>query len=63
MALGVVVTALVQSVLAGIALWICGIPSAGVFAALVFMLGIAQLGPLPIMVPAIAWLYWTNEPV
>ncbi len=62
-ALGVVVTALVQSVLAGIALWICGIPSAGVFAALVFMLGIAQLGPLPIMIPAIAWLYWTNEPV
>ncbi len=60
-ALGVVVTALVQSVLTGIALWICGIPSAGVFAALVFMLGIAQLGPLPIMIPAIAWLYWTNE--
>ena len=62
-ALGVVVTALVQSVLAGIALWICGIPSPGVFAALVFLLGIAQLGPLPILVPAIAWLYWTNEPV
>jgi predicted PurR-regulated permease PerM len=61
-ALGVVVTALVQSVLAGIALWICGIPSPGVFAALVFLLGIAQLGPLPIMIPAIAWLYWTNEP-
>ncbi len=46
MALGVVVTALVQSVLTGIALWICGIPSPAVFAALVFMLGIAQLGPV-----------------
>jgi predicted PurR-regulated permease PerM len=62
-ALGVVVTALVQAVLAGLALWICGIPSPAIFAALVFLLGIAQLGPLPIMVPAIAWLYWTDQHV
>jgi len=62
-ALGVVVTALVQSVLAGLALWLCGIPAAGVLAAAVFMLGIAQLGPLPIMLPAIAWLYWTDQVV
>jgi predicted PurR-regulated permease PerM len=61
-ALGVVVTALVQSVLAGLALWLCGIPQAPVLAAVVFMLGIAQLGPLPVMVPAIAWLYWTDHP-
>lgn len=60
-ALGVVVTALVQSVLAGLALWLCGIPAAGVLAALVFMLGIAQLGPLPVLLPAIAWLYWTDD--
>ena len=25
------------------------------------MLGIAQLGPLPVMLPAIAWLYWTDQ--
>ena len=62
-ALGVVVTALVQSVLAGLALWLCGIPASGVLAALVFMLGIAQLGPLPVMLPAIAWLYWTDQAV
>jgi predicted PurR-regulated permease PerM len=62
-ALGVVVTALVQSVLAGLALWICGIPAAGVLAALVFMLGVAQLGPLPVLLPAIGWLYWTDQPV
>lgn len=60
-ALGVVVTALVQSALAGLALWICGIPRPGVLAALVFMLGIAQLGPLPILVPAIGWLFWTDQ--
>jgi predicted PurR-regulated permease PerM len=61
-ALGVVVTALVQSVLAGLALWICGIPAAGVLAALMFMLGIAQLGPLPVLLPAIGWLYWNDQP-
>ena len=60
-ALGVVVTALVQSVLAGIALWLCGVPGAGILAALVFMLGIAQLGPLPVLIPAIAWLFWTDH--
>jgi predicted PurR-regulated permease PerM len=60
-ALGVVVTALVQSVLAGLALWICGIPAPGVLAALVFILGIAQLGPLLILLPAIGWLYWTDQ--
>lgn len=60
-ALGVVVTALVQSVLAGLALWICGIPGAGILAALVFMLGIAQLGPLPVMIGAIGWLFWTDQ--
>jgi len=62
-ALGVVVTALVQSILAGIALAVCGVPGAAVLAALVFMLGIAQLGPLPILVPAIAWLFWTDHTV
>jgi len=62
-ALGVVVTALVQSVLAGLALWLCGIPAAGVLAALVFVLGIAQLGPLLVLVPAIGWLYWTGDAV
>lgn len=59
-ALGVVVTALVQSVLAGIGLWICGVPHAGVLTALVFMLGIAQIGPLPVMAAAVIWLYATG---
>jgi predicted PurR-regulated permease PerM len=62
-ALGVVVTALVQSALAGIALWLCGIPRPGVLAALAFIFGIAQIGPLPVLAPAIAWLYWTDHAV
>jgi predicted PurR-regulated permease PerM len=60
-ALGVVVTALVQALLAGIGLWFCGIPHPGVLTAIAFMLGIAQVGPLPVMVGAAAWLYWTGS--
>ena len=44
-----IVTALVQSALAGIGLWLCGVPHAGVLTALAFVLGVAQLGPLPVL--------------
>jgi predicted PurR-regulated permease PerM len=60
-ALGVVVTALVQSVCAGIGLWLCGIPHPGVLTAIAFVLGIAQIGPVLVLVPSIAWLYWTGS--
>lgn len=59
-ALGVVVTAVVQSILAGLGLWLSGIPYPGMLTAIVFILGIAQLGPLPILLPAVIWLYWTG---
>jgi predicted PurR-regulated permease PerM len=62
-ALGVVVTALVQSILAGIGLWVCGVPHAGVLTALVFVFGIAQIGPLPIMAGAVIWLYASDSNV
>ena len=61
-ALGVVVTAIVQSLLAGMGLWISGVPHAGVLTAIVFVLGIAQLGPLPILGAAVIWLFWTGSP-
>lgn len=62
-ALGVVVTALVQSILGGIGLAIAGVPMAAVLTALMFMLCIAQLGPILVLVPAVAWLYWTGDNV
>jgi predicted PurR-regulated permease PerM len=61
-ALGVIVTALIQSVLAGIGLSIAGIPYAPFLTALVFMLVVAQLGPAPVMIPAVIWLYWKGSP-
>jgi predicted PurR-regulated permease PerM len=62
-ALGVVVTAVVQSTVAGIGLALVGIPYAAVLTAIIFILCIAQLGPTLVMVPAVAWLYWTGDPV
>jgi len=60
-ALGVVVTALTQAVLAGIGLWLFGVPRAGVLMALAFVLGVAQIGPLPIVAASVIWLYWTGS--
>jgi predicted PurR-regulated permease PerM len=60
-ALGVVVTALAQSVLGGIGIAIAGVPFAAVLTAVMFMLCIAQLGPLPVLVPVVIWLYWSGS--
>ena len=56
-ALGVVVTALVQSILGGIGLAIVGVPFAGVLTAIMFALCIAQLGPIIVLLGATAWAY------
>lgn len=62
-ALGVVVTALVQSVLGGIGLAVAGVPLVPVLTALMFMLCIAQLGPTLVLAPAVAWMYWSGDSV
>jgi len=56
-----VVTALAQSVLGGVGLAIVGVPFAAVLTAVMFMLAIAQVGPLIVLVPAVAWLYWSSS--
>jgi predicted PurR-regulated permease PerM len=55
---GVIGTALVQCALAGLGLAVVGIPYAGVLTAVMFLLGVAQVGPIPVMLAAVAWLYW-----
>ena len=60
-ALGVVVTAIAQTAAAGLGLFISGIPYAGLLTAVIFILCIAQLGPVLVLVPAVAWLYWTGD--
>ncbi|GBU11558.1 inner membrane protein [Enterobacterales bacterium] len=60
-ALGVVVTAIVQSVLGGIGLALAGIPYATVLTVVMFVCCVAQIGPLLVLIPAIIWLYWTGD--
>ncbi|ATU68028.1 AI-2E family transporter YdiK [Piscinibacter gummiphilus] len=61
-AMGVVVTALVQTVLAGLGLAIAGVPFAGLLTAVILVLCIAQLGPVIVLLPAVGWLYWSGQP-
>jgi predicted PurR-regulated permease PerM len=56
-ALGIVVTAVAQTALSGIGLWLAGVPHAGLLTAVVFVFCIAQLGPLLVVAPATIWLY------
>ncbi|WP_343153834.1 AI-2E family transporter YdiK [Buchnera aphidicola (Mindarus keteleerifoliae)] len=60
-ALGVVVTAFIQGMLAGVGLIISGIPYSALLMLLIFLLCLIQLGPLPVLVPAIIWLFWRNN--
>jgi predicted PurR-regulated permease PerM len=59
-ALGVVVTALVQALLGGIGLVIAGVPFAAVLTAIMFMLAVAQIGAVPVLAVAVGWLYWSD---
>lgn len=60
-ALGVVVTALVQGVLGGIGLAVSGIPYATVLTVVMILSCLVQLGPLVVLIPAIIWLYWSGD--
>lgn len=60
-ALGVVVTALVQTLFAALGLVIAAVPFATVLTAAMFLLSIAQIGVLPVLGAVVAWLYWTGE--
>jgi predicted PurR-regulated permease PerM len=62
-ALGVVVTALVQTVLAGIGLAVAGVPFASLLTGVVLLLCIAQIGPAIVLIAAVIWLYVNDHPV
>jgi predicted PurR-regulated permease PerM len=61
-AMGVVVTALIQTTLGGLGLVIAGVPFAGVLTAIMFALCIAQLGPILVLLGATAWVYYAIGP-
>jgi predicted PurR-regulated permease PerM len=56
---GVVGVALIQAILVGLCLLVSGVPWAGILAAIVLVLGIAQVPAIIVILPAIAYV-WTR---
>ena len=54
-------TALAQTIFAGLGLVIAGVPFAGVLTAAMLLLSIAQIGVIPVLGCAVGWLYWTGD--
>jgi predicted PurR-regulated permease PerM len=61
-ALGVGLTAVIQSVTGGIGLALAGVPFAGVLTVVLFMLCLSQIGMLVVLIPAVIWVYWNGHP-
>lgn len=60
-ALGIVVTALIQTGIGGTGLVVAGVPAAPVLTAIMFMLCLAQLGPILVLIPSVIWVYWSGQ--
>jgi predicted PurR-regulated permease PerM len=57
---GVIGVALLQALLAGAILYIAGIPGAGLIAFGVLILCIVQIGPAPILLPVLIWIWMSH---
>ena len=60
-ALGVVVTAVAQSVVGGIGLLLASVPQVALLTALMLMLCVAQIGPGLVLLPVTIWLFASGE--
>lgn len=60
-ALGVVLTALIQTAIAGAGLALAGVPAAMLLTGIIFMFCIAQIGPILILFPTVIWMYWSGQ--
>lgn len=60
-ATGVVGVAFIQAVLLGMGFLLAGVPAAGVLALMVMFLGILQLPALIVSLPAVAWLWMSDD--
>jgi predicted PurR-regulated permease PerM len=60
-ALGVVVTSLIQALLGGIGLAVAGLPFVPVLMALMLLLALAQIGVWPVLGGSAVWLFMTDQ--
>jgi len=55
------VTALVQSAIGGLGLAVTGVPHALLLTCVMVMLGVAQIGPAPVLIGGLIWLYANGQ--
>lgn len=60
-ALGIAVTALVQSLIGGVAIALSGVSYAMVLTSLMFVCCLVQIGPMPVLLPAVLWLFYSGR--
>jgi predicted PurR-regulated permease PerM len=58
---GVIGVAAIQALLAGVVLKIAGVPNASVLAFTILVLGIIQIGSLPILIPVVIWVWMVKD--
>jgi predicted PurR-regulated permease PerM len=56
-AMGVMVTSLVETMIGGLGLWLTGVPFAMVLTAVMFVVCVAQAGPGLVLIPALIWMF------
>jgi predicted PurR-regulated permease PerM len=62
-AMGVVVTAIIQTLIAGTGIFIASVPGGMLLSAAVLILCLAQIGPGLAMLPAVIWKFYTSSAV
>ena len=60
-AMGVVLTAIVQTLVGAAGLFIADIPFAAVLTLVMFLAAVAQIGAGPVLAVPVIWLYWTGS--
>lgn len=60
-ALGIVVTAVVQTLLGALGLALAGVPFVALLAAALLICCIAQIGPIPVLLASAAWLWYADS--
>jgi predicted PurR-regulated permease PerM len=59
---GILGTALAQGILAGMGLWISGVPAPLLLGLLTFFLSLIPMGPPLVWIPATLWLFYRGDP-
>lgn len=61
-AMGVVVTAIVQTLIGALGLAIAQVPFASLLTPVMFLAAVAQIGAGTVLIGPVAWLYWSGSP-